>query len=742
MIKGKNYGLYCFFICLLLSLVSFGYFIWEGGGVFTLRQDFNVQQIPFSIAMNDMIKNGDIGWLWNVDLGTNSIGAFSCFNLGSPFFWLSLLFPAEAYPYLVGWLYILKYSVAGAIAYAYLQRFAEKKEYAVLGGVLYAFSGFQTVNIMFQFQDVVAFFPLLLIGIEKLVTEKKRGYLLAAVGLNCLLNYYFFAGEVIFLILYFLCRFGIKKESIIGIFSCCLEGILGIGLGCILFLPSVIFIQGNPDGTTRMFEWTYSLKQYLEILKGILLPAEPMYLQSAIMIEDYSSNSCYLPGVGLVFVIAYLLKNKGWIRRLIVVSLIISMSPLVNSMFYVFAQDYRRWWYMPTLIMILATVLVLENLKEYEVRTPALLSLGSILVYLAIVFWQVRIGKIEVFSDIDFMRMIALALLPGLFFLLLNNQREKLVKAVWVMVISISLISTWTMITSLKKGADKPQTLLAKWSGDRELDDLDINYRYYADNSAAYIGGVHPLSTFNSTVTSSIYEMHNELKLTLSPSWVNFDTPGVMEWLGGKYYILQFRDDIDEIYKTEKVVDTINYENRLICIVEEDACPIAFTYDNYMLKSEFNQLEKQILGVTALKTLIIPDEKEELVAKHLKKADIAYAIENIDDEISQAIKQNNANIIEIQEMDSKGFRAYTSLDEERYAFFSVPYDKGWTAYVNGEEREIIKTSGLMSVLLNSGENRIEFKYEIPGFKAGIMICLVSLVISTAYIYYDRKKKEA
>ena len=47
---------------------------------------------------------------------------------------------------------------------------------ASIGGLLYAFSGFQLFNIFFNhFQDVTAFFPLLLIAMEELVSQNRRG---------------------------------------------------------------------------------------------------------------------------------------------------------------------------------------------------------------------------------------------------------------------------------------------------------------------------------------------------------------------------------------------------------------------------------------------------------------------------------------------------------------------------------------------------------------------------------------
>ena len=45
-------------------------------------------------------------------------------------------------------------------------------------------------------------------------------------------------------------------------------------------------------------------------------------------------------------------------------------------------------------------------------------------------------------------------------------------------------------------------------------------------------------------------------------------------------------------------------------------------------------------------------------------------------------------------------------------FFSVPYDDGFTAYVNGQEADIVEVDeGLMAVLCPAGENSIDFVYQ-------------------------------
>ena len=173
-LKKNRFLLVVFGINFALAFLSLIFFIVKGGGVLTLTDDFNAQEIPFNMLTNTAIKSGDVFWNWNIDIGSDFVETFSFYNLGSPFFWITLLFPASVFPYLTGWVYMLKYAFAGLFSYLYIHRFVKNKNTALIGSMLYAFSGFQCCNLVFyHFHDAVALFPLLLIGLEKLQTEKK-----------------------------------------------------------------------------------------------------------------------------------------------------------------------------------------------------------------------------------------------------------------------------------------------------------------------------------------------------------------------------------------------------------------------------------------------------------------------------------------------------------------------------------------------------------------------------------------
>ena len=82
---------------------------------------------------------------------------------------------------------------------------------------------------------------------------------------------------------------------------------------------------------------------------------------------------------------------------------------------------------------------------------------------------------------------------------------------------------------------------------------------------------------------------------------------------------------------------------------------------------------------------------------------------------------------------TRGFEAAFETDKETLLFFSVPYDKGFTAYVNGRKTDIEKVNGgFMAIVVPAGKNEIVFDYFTYGLREGIMISAASAGI---YIIY-------
>ena len=83
-------------------------------------------------------------------------------------------------------------------------------------------------------------------------------------------------------------------------------------------------------------------------------------------------------------------------------------------------------------------------------------------------------------------------------------------------------------------------------------------------------------------------------------------------------------------------------------------------------------------------------------------------------------------------------------------YTSIPYEPGWTAYVDGkevelasgynvEDKEIILSDAVICFPLSAGSHEIELVYTAPGGKLGLFISIGSLFIFIALWYFLRKK---
>ena len=73
---------------------------------------------------------------------------------------------------------------------------------------------------------------------------------------------------------------------------------------------------------------------------------------------------------------------------------------------------------------------------------------------------------------------------------------------------------------------------------------------------------------------------------------------------------------------------------------------------------------------------------------------------------------------------------------------TIPYDKGWTVYVDGKKTEIKRAAGmLISIDAEMGSHHIRMKYTPPGRNAGIMISIITLLLVFTIQKLDNLKKE-
>ena len=744
----KNSGLIrCAIIGFITACLTFCIFVIKNGGILTICDDFNSQQLTFAQAVWNVVHNGNGGeWCWNLDLGTSVVNGFAFYNLGSPFYWIFLALPKGTFPYLVAPLYVLKYTVATVTAYVYLRLFTKKAEgwkndFALIGALLYAFSGFQAVNLMFfHFHDVVAFFPLLLWGIETIDDKKKRPWFILAIFINCFVNYFFFIQEVIFMVIYFLFRYW--KEPVKDIFkkilSCVLCGILGVGMASALFVPSVLYIKENSRSDMALFlrNFVFDSKSLLHLIKGVLLPGDVMPANSAVIFQNWDSPSCYLPLFGISLVIAFIAKDKSWLKKLLVFLLIVSVFPFAQSGFLLFTAVYQRWWYMMVLVMALATVKVLEEPKEYFMSKGLLFYvLLTTVFFLAIKFIPWNSNKEQMIFYEDRFTYFYIIAVSGPVLLDVLFRMNKLKYGV-VLVATVLCCAFTTGLTLFYYKDDDTSAYIGKYEAAMNLKVLDGQYRYSTrDNVYTLTSGAAGIGCFSSTIENSAHEFSKILDVdTNNSSQGRIDIPGLSQLLGGKY-------KISSDYVAEGVVDTVSYKNTTLYVTEQEAFPIGFAVDQYMYAGELAKLPFEKRGIALMYgAAIMPNLENEVapIMSHIDTSTIDFTA-SVDDLAKAAQTRAVKNFTR----DAHGFKCTTDYDKDTFVYFSVPNDRGWTVTIDGQKTSVVDSCGMMLLKVPSGNHSVEFSYHTYGFKAGIVLAALSWAAFAGYcIYLSVNNKKA
>ncbi|MBO4468383.1 MAG: YfhO family protein, partial [Clostridia bacterium] len=776
----KEKGLQTFLIALLTAAAIFLPFMISDNGYFVFYGDFNAQQIPFYKMCHEAVKTGNMSWNKLTDLGANFVGSYSYYLLGSVFFWLTIPFPNSFVPYLMGPLLILKFACAALTAYLYIRRFTRTPESAQIGGLLYAFSGFSIYNIFFNsFHESIIIFPLLLLALELLITENRRGILAILVCLCAIVNYFFFFGMVVFTVIYYFVRVFSKavkfKTSVF--LALLFEAFIGVVMAAVLLLPSICALTGNARISNVLLGWsaiTYGKEQiYLNIIQCFFfppdIPARPVFFPGAEV--RWSSLGGWLPLLSMTAVFTLFIHKKGsWLKRMLSICIFMSMIPILNSSFSAFnVSYYARWFYMPILMMCLASATLIED--ETVDFTSGVKYTAAVTLFFALVIGffpqKGEDGRLifglytrgdDMTYAVRFWLTVAIAVVSLLVFIALLSVRNKNLKLFFrISTVAVCIISVVYSIIFISTGRTHSYDIQGiiiddLIEGEVYLED-DSEYRIdtfdCVDNTGMYLG-YSSINAFHSVVPSSISKFYDFLGIERSvASRPDTSLPALRSLLSVKYLLA--RQDGESFYKTSEKTKMPGYDfykisDDYIIFENDNYIPYGFSYEYYFTEKDLEKyypLDGDLKTKMMLKGVLIDEEsvdKFKGILKHIsERDDVVFqgTVENnyafSDEAMSLDARDLAATSASSFAYDNNGFSATVQRDKESLVFFSVPFDDGWSAEVNGQKVEIEKVNkGFMAVVVPDGESVIRFTYNTPGLKTGAYISLVGFSVFLIY----------
>ncbi len=772
--QEKKYYKQAFLYALLMAMILLPFIIIDGG-YFVYYGDYNAQQIPFYKTCINAVQEGSFGWNWNTDLGVNFVGSYSFYTLGSPFFWLAALFPAGVSQFLMGPLLMLKTALSSLFAFVYIRRFVSRPEYAVIGGLLYAFSGFSLYNIFFNhFHEAIVFFPLLLIGLEEAVVNKRRGAFALAVAINAFVNYFFFIGECVFLVLYFIARLCCDKRFRIGVgdfFCLAFESVAGVAIAGALFVPSIFQVLDVPRSTTLLTDnnflffdsWT---QRYGMLIEAMFFPPEIPARSN--MFPDtgakWSSVALYLPLFSMAGVAAFIGgKQKHWLRPVLIACFVMAFVPGLNSLFVLLNSNYyTRWFYMLELMCSLATVYALEHSDKCDMKQGLKLSAVAVgVISLLVMLYpkkdengSIRPNLLDLAPSFYIQLAIAVLFLVLLGVLLRSRRKNSewhfSQLALTLTIISSMTLSLWFVGYGRVLGpyvGDYNRAVTAEIS-------IDDPYFYRIEginemNNVNMLWDKSSLKSFTSIIPSSTFELYELLGIKRDVnSAPETDRYAFRALTRVKYLVI--RNDRDEEKTAEALEELKIYTPHSTCgdyeiYSTEYVLPMGWSYDYYV---NYDYAKKHSAADMLLcRAAVLTEEQAEKYADILTQLPTEQAAISSHGRFLTDVEKRQEAGVRTFNVTRSGFTATTDYAQDELVVFSVPYDKGWTAEVNGSPAEVEKVcGGFVAVRVPSGSGKIVFTYETPGARLGIMLtiggaALYGIYMFVVYVLLKRKPRK-
>ena len=770
---------HAFFLGALLALLALSPAIFPYGGQYVTRGDFIEQQLPFILETRRILRGGLNSYSFSTFLGAPAVGSYAFYTLGSPFVWPLALLPEALIPYGISVMAIMKHAVCALCAFLFFRKVIRDDRLALLGSVLYTFSSFTVVNTQFyHFTEVIAFFPLILYGLEIAMSDTPRPGLLALFcGLNTLVNYYFMLGSALLTALYFAFRFfsadwkGARslRRVCIAVFEC--------GMGCalagVILLPALLFmlsITRTGAADLSLLTATYAPATLLERIRTLLMPIESnvvhAYYGDA---PSWCSTACCLPVFGLCGVLVFLSmkRQQRWLKGLVAALLVCSVVPVLCGAFALFTNiSYTRWWYGLALMLTLATLYALRGETRRRVWALSLAGCAAAVLALTVPFLLpdgalahlpeaaariIQNRKTGAYAPDAFRALsILLTLLGGGALLLLIARRLRYPAALacvclvaciqyagYIAVGDAHLLSGGSEVgKGVYQLSEIAEPTLASLDLPEPEDYTRIDYSMKLRNYGL-LRDQSSLTCFTSLRASGVGRFVSmagfgfDESTTVTPQ--NAD-PALYALLSVTEYH-QWPEDraLDDAVPEGFLYD--REENGASVYVSEAAVPMGFLQTTYT-GTHHQRMDSETVGSVMLAAATLDDAGIEKLSAKMDKLDV-YAIPDWQESAARL----RANSCDRFETTADGFTAHIDAKEAGLLVFTIPYDKGFSATVDGQKTEILPCDvAFMGVWMEPGEHEIVFTYRTRALGLGIAMSVIAAAVLSAYVLLCRKKK--
>ncbi|MFH1005543.1 MAG: YfhO family protein [Bacteroidota bacterium] len=732
-------------------------------------------------------------WSFNQGMGQNIF--FTPSGISDPFCWLLYLLGSESLPYGIGYMEFFKVLTGGIFFYLYIRILGFTFYSSVIGALLFSFCGYMILGgtwSMFSSEAVGA--ALLLFAFEKFYKKKSWAWLPIAVTYLIILQPFHIYLYGLLLGVYAIVRFVNQEKFAIKTFSlfifkislCCL---LGAGISSVFLFSSLLQILESPRGGGDV--------SYLHFLSSqpIFQSADKLNNISAIMRlfssdllgsgsnfhgwENYLEAPilyCSLPALLLIPQVFLICNKKEKMIYAILAGgcLLAILFPFFRYTFWLYTGNYYRTFsFFVTLLILFYAIKVLNHIDLHgKINLPLLIATLIVLIILLSIPYTSENKKGLIDNNLKgivffllFIYTIIIALFKG---------QKFIIKPILLILICVELCY-FSSLTVNRRDTVKAQELKEKIGyndytveaaeflkeHDKSFYRIDKDYysgqamhqsmndakaqnyygtsSYYPFNQKHYISFLQGVGIISKVVNDPRYPPEYQIRIAESNTrWA--------AGLGGRPILESLMSVKYHFFKNHKAIkfgfDSIAQFGDVLVTKNKYCFPLGISFNQYVLQSEFEKLSFLQKDFVLLRAVVTNDD-ETYKYKHLQHFNLSDTLSQYSLEaFENYIKHLQQDTLAMVEQHQNKIIGKIHLNEKKILMLSIPYDKGWTAIVDGKDAELqLINIGFMGLPLDKGDHAITLSYHSPFLYTGGCVSLASLVLYLILIIMRNKIRQ-
>ena len=799
------------------------------------------QYVIFDVALRNILHgNGSLFYTFTSGLGLNFY-ALSSYYLGSFLSPLVYFFDLTNMPDAVYLTTLLKFGLIGLSTYFSLNKLFQSipKPLKLALSTSYALMSFTASQLEIKtWLDVFILIPLIITGLQLLITEKKFLLYFTSLSILFIQNYYFGYMTALFLIFWYLCQiswdFKTRKSSFLDfIVTSFLAGMASL----ILTLPTLFDLQTHGEKLTEITKFQTESSWYLDLFAKQFIGSFDTTKYGAILMIF----------VGLLpFILTILFFTMKSIKFHVKLIYIIFFAFLIAS-FYIEALDlfwqgmhtpnmflHRYAWIFSTLLIYTAAE-VLNRLKELKVWNFLSSLFLAVTGFLATIYLKSHysfLTDLNILLTLEFLVVYSLLLLAVIKKFISVNLFAILISLFIMVEMSLhassqmdGIAKEWGFASRSAYNRDIPAmesfstyirnqfTRTEKLETQTGNDSMKFNYNgisqfssvrnrsasstldklgfkssgtnlnlRYANNSilADSLFGIqyniseNPIDKYGFQVVYqkdnlALYENQFSLPIAFASQSVYNDVKFNEHTLDNQASFLNQLANVNFDYFSPIPYDRTENTNDLISVTSSLNEDVAIQYqieipENSQVYLSFTNLHFSNDKQKKVDILVNGEKKTFTTDNVFSFFNLGYTKEKktfnihvsfpgnsqvsfesptfyrLDTQtLTETIQKIKEQPVTVSTSKNKVFARY-NVKQDTSIFFTIPYDKGWSAYQDGKKIEIKQAqTGFMKVDVPKGKGTITLSFIPNGFVVGAICSFTSLLL---FGIYNHKRKSS